>query len=444
MIKKGKVLEYVIKRTVKYKSSSNSKVIELPVLITNKGILISHLRFLYSKRNKSQSWMERNTFAVELLIKFIATQSNTETLATEVLSTFVDVLSFGTINNDCDKSKLFWRPRRNEDVNILLGHINTYCDYLDKVNGCELPKINSWRKATKVEEKLRWCAYYKRQANSFHNHLNQPSKDQYSSIRSIQGPTRHLIDLEPVYRFSEQHFERLFNHGYLLNRTSESRRNEDFASRLIIMLMHYGGLRLSECFHIFKHDINIDNKTGSTLVNVFHPSDGKSPEYGFNNRREYLSVKYRLNPRNEYLRKHKLHSGWKDPLLTNRNLSFEVIFYPMHKAVDFTLVLQQYLNIRIDGNHPYLFTNSYGGPETKKNFIKKYERAIRRIGLIPLKHLGTTPHAHRHSYGHRLAVNGFSQLEIQKAMHHKSHLSCLVYITPTPQEIREKIREALK
>ncbi|RTR38189.1 site-specific integrase [Shewanella canadensis] len=430
-------MAYVLKRRVDYKANQSALTVSFPALITEKGVLVSHLRFLYSRRNKSQSWLERNIFAVELLLNFINAHLNTCTSATELLRSFVDTLCFGSIDNSHnDTSNLYWHPRKVEDVNVLLGHINFYCDYLDQIYGHELPNLNPLRKATKAEERMRWCAYYKRESNCFLNHLSNPSKNRFSMVRSIQGPMNHLLSIESVHRFPEEHFERFLQYGFINNRTGVI----DYASQLIVMLMHYGGLRLSECFHIYTSDIAIDTKSGSAIVSAFHPSDGASPEQGFSNRREYLNTLFRQKPRNEYKRSHRLYSGWKQPLLTNRNLSFDVMLFPNNKATEFTWLLQQYLAVRSDGDHPYLFTNSVGKPESKKNFIQKYKRAIERIGLEASKHLGTSPHSHRHSYGYRLSQAGFNQLEIQKAMHHKSPFSCLVYLQPEDSEIRNTIR----
>lgn len=427
---------YVLKRQVKYQASSNSVSITLPALFTEKGVLISHLRYLYENRNKSQSWLERNTFAVELLLLFISRRVHAFSSSSELLRAFVDELSFGSIEDGLDLSGLYWRPRRNEDVNVLLGHITNYCDYLDRINGTDLPKLNPMRLATKAEERLLWCAYYRRHSRCFLNHLNNSSNKAPSDVRIVRGPERHLLSAEPVYRFPDEHIDRLLYDGF-----RKPCGNYDYASQLITMLMHYGGLRLSECFHIFIEDIAIDPKTGQALVTVFHPSDGSPPKPGFSNRREYLSVNYRLLPRNEYSRRHKLHSGWKHPLLTNENLSFEVMFFPSSKAIEFTNLLQVYLAQRVDGSHPFLFCNSQGFPESKKSFIQKHARAVNRIGLPVSKLSGTTPHGHRHSYGYRLRDANFSQLEIQKAMHHKSPDSCLVYIQFTDEEIRFKMRE---
>ncbi|MCG9740384.1 hypothetical protein L1D32_19740 [Shewanella insulae] len=179
-------MAYVLKRHVNYKANQSALMVTLPAIFTEKGLLVSHLRFLYSKRHKSQSWIERNVFAVELLLKFINAHIDTSTSATEMLRSFVDTLCFGSIDNsNDDQSGLYWQSRRVEDVNVLLGHINFYCDYLDELHGHKLPNLNPLRKATKAEERMRWCAYYKRQSNCFLNHLSNPSKHQSSVVRNI-------------------------------------------------------------------------------------------------------------------------------------------------------------------------------------------------------------------------------------------------------------------
>ncbi|PMO35847.1 integrase [Vibrio sp. 10N.222.52.B12] len=430
-------MSFVLKRSVNYKAGTSQLSFRFPALFTENGLLISHLRFLHENRNKSQSWLERNTFAVELLLKYIERQVSSFSSATDLLRAFVEALQFGTIQDGRDRSGLFWSPRRNEDVNVLLRHITDYCDYLDTIHGTDLPKLNPLRKATHAEERLQWCAYYRRHRRSFLNHLAKQPRQQFSVARKVRGPERHLVDIEVVYRFPEDRIEDLLLYGFV-----SASGEPDYGSQLIVMLMHYGGLRLSECFHVFTDDISIDPQSGAALVSVFHPSDGKSPDERFSKRNEYLVNKYRLNPRNEYPRSHRLYAGWKGPLLTNRNLSFDVMFYPLSKAVEFTLLLQKYLSVKPALESPFLFVNSKGDTESKKNFNQKHNRAVKRIGLEPSKSLGTTPHAHRHSYGYRLSQGGFSQLEIQKAMHHKSPDSCLVYLTPSDDEVRQQMRGA--
>ncbi|MBH8612150.1 site-specific integrase [Pseudomonas mohnii] len=91
--------------------------------------------------------------------------------------------------------------------------------------------------------------------------------------------------------------------------------------------------------------------------------------------------------------------------------------------------------------HPYAFTNTTGAPETRKNFRRLHSAAVERIGLVRGKYYGTTEHGHRHAYGYRLASAGFSQLDIQKSMHHKSIDSCTVYTQLSNSDIRNLMRQ---
>lgn len=48
---------------------------------------------------------------------------------------------------------------------------------------------------------------------------------------------------------------------------------------LITMLLHYGGLRMSEPFHLYVHDvIHDDTAPGTALVKVYHPQPRASAE----------------------------------------------------------------------------------------------------------------------------------------------------------------------
>lgn len=422
---------YVIKKKVRYTASPTSPAVELPALFTEKGIVISYLRFIYSKRGKSQSWLERNCYAICLLLVFIDEKQGEYQSATELLSAFVDALHFGTVDGVNDPSGLFWRPRKSVDVNVLLGHVTSYCDFIDDVYGTQLPNINPLRKATTPEERIRWCAYYRWHSRVFLNHLNDPKERELNQVRKVQGPrVPMLLHAADVYQFPEDKIDSLISHGF----------EGDYGSQLIVMLMHFGGLRLSECFHIYVDDISIDSKDSAALISVFHPAEGATPAAGFKNRREYLSVRFNMSPRNEYPRGHRLHSGWKSPALSNKNFSFDVVFFPYSRAIEFTQILLRYLPLIKITEHPFLFTNYAGNPETKKNFIQKYNRALRRIGIMSEKSSGTSPHGHRHAYGYRLREHGFGQLDIQKAMHHKSPDSCLVYIRPSGEDVRTRMR----
>lgn len=443
-------MAYVIKRNISYRSDRTNSSLLLPAIFTETGLLLSYTRYLVRNYHKSPSWKDKSCHSIKLLLQYINANGQCFSTSTELLSSFVLALRFGSIDEDGnDESKLYWLPRKSTVAANILRHITSYCDYLDEVNGQLTPLKNPVVKATKAEVRLAWCAYYSKQKNIFLSHLSTPSPDDFHRSRVLKVPVDHLVDVESAVRFPEEKFTALLkSFTRKVTRTVERRKitseEPDYCSQLICLLMHYGGLRISECFHIYAHDISFDLNKNQVIVSVFHPEYGTSPEQNYKSRAEYLKFAFGLLPRNQYAKTSSMHAGWKNPLLSHKNYSFDVHFYPSSAAQLFYEILRNYLEVRhnpVTGEeHPFLFSNQNGDPETIKNFEAKYRRALRRMNLKQNKSQGLSPHSHRHAYGFRLRNAGFSQLEIQKAMHHKSIDSCLIYIVPTPEEIREKMR----
>ncbi|MGQ1155910.1 gamma-mobile-trio recombinase GmtY [Acinetobacter baumannii] len=434
-------MAYVKKIYVNYKDWSTQTTLVLPCILTEKGIIISHLRYLAWFNSKSEAWKERSCYALKLLLKYINATPNLDS-ATKVLKAFTEALITGTIHspNNTDPLELYWRPRTVRDTNNLLFHITHYTDFLALQDEHATNRVNPFRKATSYEERLNWCAYYHKQANVFLNHLTKKDLS-LQKVRLVGSYREDLIDFEYAVRFPEDQIERLLYLGFEKNGVI------DYKSQAITMLMNYCGLRKSEIFHIYTSDITLNpNKPKEALVRVYHPELGVSPDPYFKNRREYLLAKTSYKPRNNYLFSERLYAGWKTPLLTSKLGYFEVVFNPPEKAKEFLLIWANYLKYqRIEPSksspHPFAFTNSLGEPETIKNFHRLHKNAVERIGLICKKDLGTTEHGHRHAYGFRARQAGLNQVEIQKAMHHKSPTSCLVYIKPTLEEVQDKLRD---
>jgi integrase len=361
----------------------------------------------------------------------------------EVLRSFTTALNLGTINSiGQDSSGLFWRARDTKDAEVILNHITQYTDFYSDKSENKLP-INTFRKASHIEEKINWCAYYHRQKGIFLNHLENKKNtiEKIKFVRSIKSNQPDIIRNEKVVKFPEDKIVTLLNYGFI----KSGDKYPDYKNQLITMLMHYGGLRLSEVFHIYINDIIFDEKHNEAIVRIFHPSNGQSPESPKQTRRTYLQEKYALIPRNEYSKNLRLHAGWKNPLLTSNRKYFDVIFSNSNIAKEFQIIWIKYLTYQrktppCHFQHPFAFTNSKGEPETIKNFRRMHDNAVIKIGLNPCKDEGTSCHGHRHTYGYSLSQLGFSQVEIQKAMHHKSPDSCLVYIQPTSEDIRTKMR----
>jgi len=444
-------MSYVIKVWTKYKSDKTGKESLLPTIFTENGILISHLRYLSTKTNRSQSWRERSIFALTLLIKYINANQSYFVKTTDLLKSFSEVLTAGTINPSTldDPSQLYWSPRKPEDAENLLALITTYTDYLSQQRNYESSRINPFRNATSLEQKLNWCAYYNKNANVFLSHLT--STEDILITREVKSIVAPLIRIDAIMRYPETEIEidNLLYKGFIRPNSHpgmEEKNRYDYKNQAITLLMHYGGLRKSEVFQLYIDDIIFDTKKIEAVVRVHHPSFGSPPEDSYKTRKEFLSKRYQLIPRTDYPLNKRQHCGWKAPLLTDKRGFFQVVFCPPDKATDFLNVWSKYLKYqRIDPpndfDHPYAFTNTKGHPESIKNFQRLHKNANHRIGLEHKKHLGTTEHGHRYSYGTRLAQLGLNEIEIQKCMHHKSPESCRVYTQPTNSEIRKKMIE---
>jgi site-specific recombinase XerD len=437
-------MKFIHKIKVKYRDDERCGAIYLPALYTDKGLLISHLRYLAQNFSKSASWKERSVFSIRLLINYI-NEVQSFNKATDLLRSFTNALVTGTIDYEklSDPLGLYWKARSITDANNILFHINRYTDYLATQEGYKFSRINPFRKATSYEERLNWCSYYNKHANVFLNHLSKRN-DAYLKnrrVREVNGFPVPKIEQEKVIKFPDDKLDKLLYFGF------SRKKSFDYKSQAITMLLNYGGLRKSEVFHLFVSDITLHpNRPGEGLVRVYHPEYGTSPDRDFKNRSSYLLESTTYKPRTHYRISEGLYSGWKDPLLTSKNYFFEVMFNPAEKAVEFLNVWAKYLKYQrveppISEPHPFAFTNSKGRPETIKNFQRIHKRAVEKIGLRSKKEIGTTEHGHRHAYGYRCRKSGLTQVEIQKAMHHKSPMSCLVYISPTSEDLREAMRK---
>lgn len=446
------IMSYVVQKKVVYQNDRTNHKYELPALFTENGLVISHLRYLVTQSHKSPSWKTKSTFSLKLLLEYLHANASCFDAVVDLLHTFTVCLIKGTIDQELyDPTDLYWKPRDINDANTILAHITNYTDYLATQQGYEENRVNPYRKATSTEQRLNWCAYYQKTKNVFSNQFPDSAeiRNKMSRQRVVNGPKAPNINHEETKKFPEERFIDLLYKGFIRpysNADTQKKSRLDYKNIAITMLLNYGGLRKSEVFHLYTSDITINPASGGALVRVFHPSLGKSPAGDYKNRRELLNNRYGLKPRNEYALSERLYAGWKSPLLTSTtNKSFDVIFSPSSAAHDFLEVYKEYIkHQRVDpdpgADHPFAFTNQHGAPETLKNYQRLHKRAVERIGLTCSKNLGTTEHGHRHSYGYRLAQFGLSQVEIQKAMHHKNPNSCLVYIQPTSADIRAKMQ----
>ncbi len=447
-------MPYVMRIRARYRSDATGREVLLPALFTESGILLSHLRYLASNLQKSQTWRSKSAAAILRLIKYINANIGFYSSGTALLRGFIEALFGGSFNQTSleDPSGLYWAPLTAENANNIIWHITHYTDWLSRQPGYSSVRINGFRSATSAEVRLNWCAYYNKHKHVFLNYLRDEHRtsEEVGRVREVQGRQNPIGLLDSVKRFPENRINELMKVGFVRrdNRGVQRRDGEhpDYKGQAITMLMHYGGVRRSEALHLYLQDILIDTTKGEAIVRIYHPSFGRSPDKRMATRTEYLAVRYRLKPRTQYLLTERLHLGWKHPLLTNRREGyFAVSFFPPEKAVEFVMVFTNYLKFQRvapgeHADHPYAFTNCDGAPETAKNFSRLHKAAVNRIGLEHLKCLGTSEHGHRHAYGYRLSEHGFTPLEIKVAMHHRSYKSQEVYTQKSDEDIRLRMR----
>ena len=268
-----------------------------------------------------------------------------------------------------------------------------------------------------------------------------------------------MIDHDPVKYFPADRMQDLLFRGFIVPGKQNSPRIEErlnLRDILITMLMHYGGLRVSEPFHLFLHDVTHDDTDpGSALVRVFHPSLGQAPADLRDakgkpvacDRTTYLRDKHGLQPRTEYKSSHTLHAGWKGNALDSKQKFMHVHWAPLWAGSLFWKLWVFYMAQRDQfnpGDHPYAFVTREGKPYSIEAYEDAHANAIKRIGLVSAKALGTTPHGHRHAYGQRLSDLHLDAKFLMKALHHKSLESQIVYTEPDRVKLNRAIDAALK
>lgn len=231
----------------------------------------------------------------------------------------------------------------------------------------------------------------------------------------------------------------------------------DLCDVLITVLLHGGGLRSCEPFHIFMDDVGVDpTDPDCAEVRLYHPEIGRAPAHAQGRRGGRGAVQ-----REEYLREWHggrtprtlaapgQRAGWKNLRLDRPAEGYSVVrWFPKKWGKVFLRLFDLYRTQRPDdkGLHPFLFVSDHGPqrgmPYTLQSYRQAHALAVRRIGLTVAKALGTTPHAHRHAYGRRLAAAGAPRGAVQVALHHVSPESQGVYTQPSLQQVADDLAAA--
>jgi len=447
----------VIKATVHL---TEDQQIRLPVIFTKDGILKSYLDYLVYKKAQSQSWIDASSYAICLLVEFVEFNETYYKYPSELFKAFSEKLFTGTVNeNGEDLTGLRWSRKSIPTANKIISYITQYSDWLCQNKGLDNEKnLNPWRTATGQEERLNWAAWSHKHKNAFlghsWSHKSASAKNKLSRSVRYQWDDRGIDVDTAANRFPDEHIDNLIYKGFIKPRclpTAPLYRQLELRDILITLLLHYGGLRRSETFHLWIDDVfpNPEN-TQEALVKIFHPERGRAPDIYTNGqqetREETLAKNFGMKPRNKYEKSKKIHAGWKNNKLDPSKDNYMVVHWFEPSAGEIFLFFwriylkKQYVVPKKNRKHPFAFTNQNGDPYSIEAYSKKHKRAVERIGLVPDKELGTTEHGHRYAYINRMEKAGVSPLFVANAAHHKSLKSQENYKTKSQKEIREALK----
>lgn len=416
-------------------------------LLTECGLLPSLLDYVVEMRTRrGLSWQYKLVHDVRLFLEYLTAQEQ-HSSGQQAFIQFSQRLLTGTFSSSSgmDPSGLCWTPRPIEERNRIVGRLTAFFDWLHPSNSPNHPNPGIDDAYGKL---LDSAAFEHRKASAFLGHTwrNSYSASHARRVAQVRGGA---ADAAEVKAFPESKFNDLIEDGF---RVGSRISHRDIA---ITLLLHGGGLRVSEPFHLFPTDVfpNPDNPD-LALVFVRHPSFGRAPTTNSNlsrgtTRREYLSTVWGLVPRNELTG--QKFAGWKEgkhERSPDGDIYLRVYWAPEELGVKFFYHWRMYLEQIIDAprRHPFALVN-LSSPIGSEYCIGKYEKAhaaaVRRIGLIPSKFLGTSPHGHRHAYGQRLRRAGVHQTVIQVAMHHMRMESQGIYTGPSHKETQDAVFVAL-
>lgn len=432
---------------------------EIPVLLTDDGPIMPLVDYLlWHQHDRSISWMRKVVQDVKLLLSYMKVNAAAYADSESLFHGFIQRLYTGTIGDDgFDPCGLYWRRYGHRVIGSILTRLTDFSSWIaDRIGTTNL---NPLRTSSGYDKLIAIAVMASRKDRAFLGHIwsSFPPR-QVQNARSTLSRRAPLVSIPgDVEAFPEKYFHDLIFHGFLRRRgegCSDIAHRVCLRDALITLLMHGAGFRLSECFHLWVHDVQPNPVNPSIAqVRIHHPSLGEAPDDLYDdrgkslkcNRGGYLVLKHAMKPRNEVLG--RLHAGWKDPRL-DRDYYMEAYWFQPEIGRIFLWLWKLYLRqiVNLPRFHPYAFMvetgPTAGAPYSIDGYVEAHARAVKRIGLASSKALGTTPHGHRHAYGRRLMRADVSPLMLQRALHHKSPKSQLVYTVPSAEDVSNALNSA--
>lgn len=423
---------------------------QLPILLTEQGELGTVTDYLLKLEADGMSNSVMNGFlqAVSLLLDYMEENRGLFDDPKLLFQTFSKRLYTGTIGEDgIDPSGLYWVPSSTSNVNKHIHRLTAFTDWLANRQGTA--SMNPLCDATPHEQRLNYAAWYRKNQNDFLGHIEDKTVNKtIRKARIIKGRTPLTKTEDDAIAFPEKYWEDFYING--IGGASDPR--VALRDKLILLLMHGGGLRESEALTLWVTDVFEDPyEPDSAIVRIYNEIDGKAPSdpevrSKNQNREAYLKEKYARIPRQRM--KGTAHLGWKCRVVDDKDNYIQVQWFPTDFGKVFMSLWKNYQKYRanIDCHHPYAFISfhhsAFGNPYTINAFHDNYANGLKRIGLEPSKAEGKDPHGHRHNYGRRLERSGLNPLVIRRCMHHKSLDSQIPYTGKGQQEISDELTQA--
>ncbi|HHD78995.1 MAG TPA: hypothetical protein ENK98_05090 [Epsilonproteobacteria bacterium] len=226
--------------------------------------------------------------------------------------------------------------------------------------------------------------------------------------------------------------------------------------KMIVILLAFGGIRISELLHLYVFDIKRDNN-GTAKVTIYNPVEGQhiwidqNKKKHKDTRRNFLEQMYGRLPRNMLLPEDGLYIGWKGVAEEDSRKHISYVEWTVHEmGKAFYKLHKEYIKIRASYNadHPYYFVAESGAtkgqPLRQSSLTAHLYNKFRKIGLDTLDD-GVNPHGLRHYYGYYAAnVLELDSDILQVMMRHKSKTSTDIYYHLTEETIRKKLEEGYK
>lgn len=423
------------------RTDSSGVYTELPALLTPAGVLEPLLDYcLHRSHDRSLAWMSKVNRSVRMFLEYL--QSNPAERDTyRLFQNFAQRLYTGTFDRatGLDPSGLCWAPRSPQDALNIVTHLTDFFDWLGEMRP-EAAKVNPFYAGGAFDRQTDEAAYQFRRNKAFLGHIWAANASLAETRHRVHGRRLPKVEKGEPPAFPEDRFEELLAKGF------NAAGRQDYRGMLITLLLHGGGFRESEPFHLYVSDVFPDPANPSLAkVLIHHPSHGTAPgdwvyqngKSRKGNRVEYLAQQFGLVPRTELM--DRRHAGWKGGTHDAAYYKQAYWFLPEYGEW-FLQIWHRYLEqvARVDRDHPFAFINlsrdPVGAMYTLTQYNKAHAAACERIGLSVGKALGTTPHGHRHAYGRRLRTAGVDKSFIRRFMHHASEESQEVYTQATARE----------